>query len=82
MLFGCVVVRDRRARLHRVRDQAVVGEFQRDHIGGLAEGVLDGGLVADRPVVDHIARRLRVKLRRARLDRRANVGERREALRS
>ena len=80
MLFGFVVFRDRRARLHRVRHQPVVGEFERHHIGGLAEGVLDRGLVAERPVVDHIARRFRMQLRRARLDRRANIGDRRQFL--
>ena len=74
MLFGLIVVGDRRARLHRVRHQAVVGEFQRHHIGGLAEGVLYRGLVADMPVIDHIAGRFRMQLRRARLDRGADIG--------
>ncbi len=38
MLFGLVVFGDRRARLHRVRHQPVVGDVERDHIGRRLEG--------------------------------------------
>ena len=80
MLFGFIIFRDRRARLHRIRHQAVVGEFERHHIGRLAEGVFHRGFITERPVVDHVAGCLGVQLRRARLDRRANVGRGRKLL--
>ena len=67
MLFGFIIFGDRRARFHRIRHQPVVGEFKRHHIGRLAEGVLDCGFVAERPVIDNVARRLRMQLRRTRL---------------
>jgi hypothetical protein len=80
MLFGVIVFRDRRTWLHRVRHQPVVDQFHGHDIGGLAKGFLDRGVVADMPVVNHITRRFRVKLRRARLQRRANVGDDRQFL--
>jgi len=76
VLLGFVVFGNCRARLHRIRRQAIIGEIQGHHVGGLAEGILDRGLVADRPVIDHIARRFRMQLRGARLDRRDHVGNR------
>ena len=75
VLLGLIVIRDRRARLHRVRHQAVVGEFQRHHVGGLRKRVLHRGFVAERPVIDHVARRFRVQLRCACLDRGLDVGD-------
>jgi hypothetical protein len=47
-------------------------------VGGGFEGRFGRGLVADGPVVDHIARRFRMQLRRARLDRGADIGGGRE----
>ena len=73
MLFRLVIFGDRRARLHRVRNQAVVGDVERDDIGRRLEGGIGRAFVADGPVVDHVARGFRVQLRRARLDRGANV---------
>ena len=80
MLFGLIVFGDRRARLHRIRHQPVVGDVERDHIGGRLEGGILGGFVADGPVIDHVARRFRMQLRRARLDRGADVGGGRQFL--
>ena len=74
MLFRRIVVGDRSARLHRVRHQAVVGDVERGHIGRRLEGSIGRRLVADGPVVDHVARRLGVQLRRARGDRRLDIG--------
>ena len=47
---------------------------------GLGEGRLGRGLVADVPVVDDVARRFRMQLRRARLDRGADIGDGRQLL--
>ena len=65
VLFGRVVIGDRRARLHRIRRQAVVGEIEAHHVRGLGEGSLHGGFIAEVPVIDHVARGFRVQLRRA-----------------
>ncbi len=78
VLFRRVIIGDRRARLHRVRGEAVVGDVELDHIGGLGEGGIGRALVADHPVIDLVAGRFGVKLRRARLDRGADVGDRRQ----
>ena len=75
MLLRRVVFGDRRARLHRVRHQAVVGDVERDHIGRSLESRIGGGFIADGPVVDHVAGRFRMQLRRARLNRIAHVGD-------
>ena len=80
MLLGFVIFRDRRARLHRVRHQAVVGDVERDHVGRGFERGFGCGFVADGPIVDHVAGGLRVKLRRAWLDRGADIGRRRKLL--
>ena len=69
MLLRRIVFGDRRARLHRVRHQPVIGDVERDHVGGRLERRIGGGLVADGPVIDHVARRFRMQLRRARRDR-------------
>ena len=61
---------DRGARLHRVGDEAVVGEVELDDPRRLGKGGLDRGEIAEMPVVAEIARRLGVHLRRARLQRR------------
>jgi len=61
-------------RLHRIRHQPVVGDVERNHVGRRLERRLGGGLVAERPVVYHVARRLRCSWRRAGLDCRANIG--------
>ena len=82
VLFRGVVIRDCRARLHRVRHQAVVGDVERDDIGGRFERRVGGGFVADGPVVDHVARRFRMQLRRARLDRGLDVRQPPAALHS
>ena len=73
MLFRLVIFRDRRARLHRVRNQAVIGDVERHDIGRRLEGGVGCAFVTDGPVVDHVARGFRVQLRRARLDRSADV---------
>ena len=78
VLLGVIIVADRRARLHCVGHQAIVGKLQRDHICGLAEGFIGGVLVADFPIVDDVARRFGMQLRRTRRYRGTNVGGRRE----
>ena len=82
MLFRRVVIGDRRARLHCVRREAVVGDVELHHIGGLGEGGIRCALVADHPVIDLVAGGFGMKLRRAGLDRGVDVGDRRAALRN
>ena len=66
VLAGCVegvlagrgvVVGDRRARLDRVGDQAVVDHVDRDDMGRVLEGGVGGGAIADLPVVADVAGR-------------------------
>jgi hypothetical protein len=64
---------DRGARLHRVRDEPVVGEVEFDDPGRLGKGSLDCGEIAELPVVADIPRRLRIHLRRGWLERRDRV---------
>ena len=52
-----IVVADRRARLHRVRDQAVVDEVELRHMRGGGEGRVGRGLVAEMPVIDRVVGR-------------------------
>ena len=62
-----LVVADRGARLHRVRHEAVVDEVELGDVRGLGEGGIDGGLVAQLPVVAEVVGRLVVHgLRRCR----------------
>ena len=77
MVLGLVVVAERGARLHGIRNQPVVDDMQPgDMRGGLDRGVGGGG-VADRPVIDQIAVGFRMQLRRAGLERLRGVGDRR-----
>ncbi len=80
MLLGVVVFADRRARLHRVRHQPVVGDVERNHVGRRLERGIRRGFLADGPVVDHVARGFRMQLRRARLDCGADIGRNRQFL--
>ena len=80
VFLGVVVFGDRRARLHRIRHQPVVGDVERDHIGRRLEGRVGGRFLADGPVVDHVAGGFRMQLRRARLDRGADIGRNRQFL--
>ena len=57
-----VVFRRRGARLHGVGDQAIVDDVDLGDVRGLGEGGVDIGLHADFPVIDQVARRLRVDL--------------------
>ena len=77
VIFRAVEVGDRRARLHRIRHQAVVGDLDADNIGRLGEGVVDRLVVTDRPVIDDVAGRFGVQLRRTGRDRRPDVADRR-----
>ena len=61
--------RDRRARLHRVADKAVVHEIDTGDMGGLVEGGLGGGLVAEVPVAAQIVGHIVVHERGVRLER-------------
>jgi len=65
-----VELADRRAWLHRIGDEAVVGKVELDDPRRPGKGSLDGGEIAELPVVAEIARRLAVDLWRARLQRR------------
>ena len=65
MLPARIVFGDRRARLDRIRHQAIVDEVEpRDVLRGLHRGVI-GRRIADMPVVDGVVRRDLVNLRRA-----------------
>jgi hypothetical protein len=72
-----VVFADRGARLHRVGDEPVVDEVELDDARRLADRCLDRGGIAELPVVADIAGRLRPDLRRAGLQRRDDVDDRR-----
>ncbi len=52
-----IVLADRGARLHRVRDQAIVDEVDLRHMRGGREGGFRRGLVAEMPVVDRVVGR-------------------------
>ena len=60
-----VIFGDRRARLHRVADQAIVDEAEARDMRRLAEGGRDRGLVAELPVAAQIVRHIVEQLRRA-----------------
>ncbi len=69
VLLGGVVDAERRARLDRVRDQAVVDDVELGDVLRLGDRHVDGGAIADLPIVDQVVGRLRVKLRCVRLQR-------------
>ena len=60
-----IVVADGGARLHRVRDQAVVDEIELCHMLRRGEGRVGRRLVAEVPVVDRVVRRDVMDLRLA-----------------
>ena len=60
-----VVVADGGARLDGVGDQPVVDEIDLGDVLGVGEGGIDGGLVAEVPLVDGVVGRLGVDLRLA-----------------
>ena len=64
-LAAGVVFGDRRARLHRVRHQAIVDEVERGDVRGRLEGRIGRRLIAEVPVVDGVAWGDLVDLRRA-----------------
>ena len=68
-VVGAAVRRDRGARLDRVGDQPVVDDVELRDVRRLGERRVDRRLVAERPRVALVARRLVVDLRRARLQR-------------
>ncbi len=57
-LFALAPIADRIARLHRVGDQTVVAEPQRDDVLGACEGGVGRRLVADLPVEVEVVRRV------------------------
>jgi hypothetical protein len=73
MLFGGIVFRNRRARLHRVGHQPVVGDVHRNDIGRGLKGVASGRFVADTPVINDVAGRFGMKLWSTGCDGRTNV---------
>ncbi len=74
---GPVELADRRARLHRIGNEPVVDEVELDDPGRLGERGIDRGAVAQMPVVADIAGRLAPHLRRAGLQRRGRIDDRR-----
>jgi hypothetical protein len=77
-----VVIADRVARLHRVGDDPVVDELERDRARGLREGGVRRLGVAHVvvPVEHHVAGDVRKELRRARRHRLLGGGDRRQPL--
>ena len=73
-----VVFADRRARLHRVGDQAVVDQVELGDQLGFGEGGVDRGLVADLPLVAGVGRRLVEQLGGSRLHRIGRFDRRRQ----
>ena len=63
MVFARIVVADGRARLHRVRHEAVVDDVEARHMRRAGEGRVGGRLVAERPLEDHVVWRDVVDLR-------------------
>ena len=66
-----IVVAERRARLHRVGDQAVVDEVELGHVRRRGEGRVGRGLVAEVPVEDGVVGRERRALAAGRAWRRS-----------
>ena len=74
-VFVCpgVIIRNRCTRLHGVWDQAIVGEIQFDHMGGVLKGRLRFCLVSKLPVEACIARCFRMNLWRGPILCRAHI---------
>ena len=64
-----VVIAHRRARLHGIGDQPVVGQLQLDHLRRVREGGIDRRRIADMPVVAKISGHLVMHQRRPRRER-------------
>ena len=60
-----VELADRRTRLHRIGNEAIVDEVELDHPRRLGEGGIDRGQVAEAPVVAEVARHIGKDQRRA-----------------
>ena len=68
-VVGTLIRCDGGARLDRVRHEPIVDDVELRDVRGFCERCIHGALVADRPRVALVARRLIVNLRRARLQR-------------
>jgi hypothetical protein len=75
VILGRVIGGDRRARLHRIGRQPVVGQRHGGDMGRCRQRRIGRGLVADLPVIDQIARRVVVDLRCARCQRLVGAGD-------
>jgi len=73
-----VVLADRRARFHRVGHQPVIADIELGHVLGGFESILDRLGVAKVPLVDGVAGRHFMDLRRASRLRRGRIGDRRQ----
>ena len=80
LLGAGVVFADRRARLDRVRHQAVVDDVELGDVLGRLERGVDRFGVAEMPLIDRVVRRDLVDLRRAWRLRLAGIGHRRQHL--
>jgi len=80
MLFGIIVAGKGRPRLHRVRHQTVVADLHLRHMGRARKGRIHRSRIADLPVVDQVAFRLRMDLRSSRLKRRHRIDHGRQFL--
>ena len=78
VLAALVVVAHRRARLHRIGNQAVVDEVERGDMGGAGEGGVGRRLVPEMPLEHRVLRRDLMHLRGARLARVPGHGDRRQ----
>ena len=79
-LAAAIVRTDGRARLHGAGGEPVVDELERRDVSGGGEGGLRRLGIAEPPVVGDVAAELLVDQRRARLDRRRQIGDRGERL--
>ena len=76
---GAAPFRERRARLHRVRNQPLLDDALLDDEVGLRERRVDVA-AADRPVERFVVRNIRMQLRRARFVRRHRIDDRGQRL--
>ena len=78
VILGLVIDAERGTRLHRIRHEAVVDEVERGDMGGRCDGLVDGLQIADFPVIDLVARRVVVDLRRTRFQGIDSAGDSRQ----
>ena len=75
VIFGLVIVTQRRPRFHCVWHQPVVGDVHARHMGRCSDCLVDRGSVSDLPIVDQVALCLGMDLWRALFQRSGRIGD-------